>query len=76
MKKLLLTIIVASCSFAIEPMQIDKGQQDPRVGPPVVRGSGAGTSGDYFWIDSDEPDGPSFEWIDLRTAWHLRSPYV
>ncbi len=34
-------------------------------GEPVVCGSGGPDTYGYIWVDSDEPAGPEFEWLDI-----------
>ena len=47
---------------AIPEMTIAKGGVDPR---PGILGSGGPDAFGYRWIDSDEPGGPSFGWVDI-----------
>jgi hypothetical protein len=46
-----------------------KGEKDMRTGSPVLMGQGQ-DSGDYgyAWIDSNEPAGPTFDWIDISAT--------
>lgn len=58
---------------AVKPYQYDqshyqgypKGTQDTRVGQPVINGNSGPDGFGYKWIDSDEPDGPIYEWTDI-----------
>ncbi len=42
-----------------------KGSIDPREGFPVLRNAGGPDAFGYFWVDSDELGGPTFNWIDV-----------
>ncbi len=44
---------------------IPKGEQDNRIGFPVEKDAGGPDNYNYYWIDSDDPEGPDFEWIDV-----------
>jgi subtilisin family serine protease len=50
---------------AFPMLDLGKNQRDPRVGDPVVSGVGGPDAAGYRWIDSDEPGGPSFSWVDI-----------
>ncbi|KPL14430.1 MAG: hypothetical protein AMS26_10845 [Bacteroides sp. SM23_62] len=43
----------------------EKEGNDSRIGASVVFNAGGPDNHGYFWIDSDEPGGPAFDWIDI-----------
>ncbi|MGA1843787.1 MAG: choice-of-anchor D domain-containing protein, partial [bacterium] len=45
--------------------RIPKGSEDPRIGQIVPYDMGGPDVFGYRWVDSDEPGGPVFEWIDI-----------
>ncbi len=45
-----------------------KGQDDWRIGDPVVRGGGGPDGFGYRWVDSDSPNGPTFDWADITAV--------
>jgi len=42
-----------------------KGAEDYRMGYMVEKDAGGPDQFGYVWIDSDQPEGPDFEWIDI-----------
>jgi hypothetical protein len=48
-----------------EPIAVGKGLADPNRGPEVRFNAGGPDDFGYFWVDSDEAGGPTFDWVDI-----------
>ena len=46
-------------------VEMPKGMEDTRVGEPVIDASGGPDNFGYRWIDSNDPQGPTYAWTDI-----------
>jgi len=60
-KPMLLGNPVVANAYAAFP----KGTVDPREGAPVIEGAGGPDNFGYRWVDSNDPFGPTFAWMDI-----------
>jgi hypothetical protein len=51
-----------------QPIELAKGMSDPSRGPEVRYSAGGPDAFGYIWIDSDEPGGPTLDWVDILAS--------
>jgi subtilisin family serine protease len=60
--------LILGTSVMKDYLALGKDEVDPRAGNPVVEGQGGPDAAGYRWLDSDEPGGPAFDWVDISSV--------
>ncbi len=47
---------------------VPKGEDIQYTGYPVTRDMGGPDNFGYYWVDSDDPNGPAFDWVDVSST--------
>jgi subtilisin family serine protease len=58
-------MLIGNPVTASQYMAFPKGEADPREGAPVINGAGGPDNFGYRWVDSNDPFGPTFAWMDI-----------